>query len=212
MALGFNLRDQLAFYGAYHHNKWNQLIHFIFVPAIMWSALVWLAYSGPVVPLDLPQHLHRLPPVIARAAVPNLAAILVALYWAYYVTLEVFAGLMWGLFIGVPLWLTATAFQAAVPYAWAWALGAHVFSWYMQIHLGHLVLEGRKPALLDSLFQSFALAPLFVWLELLFALGYRKGLQAELNERITKDLSAFKAAKAPLLSSDAQPDAVAGSK
>ena len=61
--------------------------------------------------------------------------------------------------------------------------------------------------------QSFALAPLFVWLELLFALGYRKGLQAELDERITKDIATFRAAKAPLLKSDAQPaDVVAGSK
>ncbi len=37
--------------------------------------------------------------------------------------------------------------------AWLWALGVHVFSWYMQIHPGHAVLEGRKPALLDSLVQ-----------------------------------------------------------
>lgn len=40
-----------------------------------------------------------------------------------------------------------------VPDAWAWALGMHAFSWYMQIHPGHAVLEGRKPALLDSLSQ-----------------------------------------------------------
>lgn len=36
--------------------------------------------------------------------------------------------------------------------AW-WALGVQVFSWYMQIHPGHAILEGRKPALLDSLVQ-----------------------------------------------------------
>jgi hypothetical protein len=37
--------------------------------------------------------------------------------------------------------------------AWNWALLVHVFSWYMQIHPGHAILEGRKPALLDSLGQ-----------------------------------------------------------
>ena len=43
---------------------------------------------------------------------------------------------------------------AQVPAAWQWALGVHVFSWYMQIHPGHALLEGRKPALLDSLVQQ----------------------------------------------------------
>ena len=46
--LNFDLLQQLTFYGAYHSNPWNQLIHFFFVPCILWSLLVWLAYSGPL--------------------------------------------------------------------------------------------------------------------------------------------------------------------
>jgi hypothetical protein len=42
---------------------------------------------------------------------------------------------------------------AQVAQAWKWALLVHVLSWYMQIHPGHAILEGRKPALLDSLVQ-----------------------------------------------------------
>ena len=34
-----------------------------------------------------------------------------------------------------------------------WALGAQVLAWYMQLHPGHKVLEGRRPALLDSFWQ-----------------------------------------------------------
>lgn len=66
--LGFNLNfyDQLSFYGAYHHNKWNQLVHFIFVPLIFWSASVWLAYPGQLVPYDLPGALHSLPAGVAQ--------------------------------------------------------------------------------------------------------------------------------------------------
>lgn len=30
---------QLVFYGSYHNNRWNQLIHLLFVPAIWWTAL-----------------------------------------------------------------------------------------------------------------------------------------------------------------------------
>jgi 2-hydroxy fatty acid dioxygenase len=48
--LNLNLLDQLTFYGSYHSNKWNQIIHFLFVPCIIWSALVWCAYTGPLIP------------------------------------------------------------------------------------------------------------------------------------------------------------------
>eukprot|EP00775_Hariotina_reticulata_P006457 gene6457-6686_t len=79
--------------------------------------------------------------------------------------------------------------------AWKWALLVHVFSWYMQIHPGHAVLEGRKPALLDSLGQAVTLAPLFVWFELLFLLGYRPQLLAQLQQRVNASIAAFKADK-----------------
>lgn len=46
------------------------------------------------------------------------------------------------------------------------------------------------PALCVS--QAFALAPLFVWFELLFALGYRKRLQREVNNRVGKDIAAWR--------------------
>lgn len=45
------------------------------------------------------------------------------------------------------------ATRAQVAKAWQWSLLVQAFSWYMQIHPGHAVLEGRKPALLDSLAQ-----------------------------------------------------------
>ena len=33
--------------GAFHHNKWNQLIHIIFVPLIVWSAMIFLIHLTP---------------------------------------------------------------------------------------------------------------------------------------------------------------------
>lgn len=185
---GFNLNfyDQLSFYGAYHHNKWNQLVHLIFVPLIFWSASVWLSYTGQLVPYDLPGSgiLGSLPSAVAQCAVLNGAFLGVAVYTMFYVGLEPFAGFTWCLSTGIPCWLTATAFSQHVQYAWAYAIGLHILSWWAQIHLGHIMLEHRKPALLDSFFQSLALANLFVWLEFLFFFGYRKDLQARLNARI----------------------------
>jgi hypothetical protein len=59
----FNLLDQLTFYGSYHSNKWNKLIHLIFVPSIVWCCCVKLAYTGQLV---------QLPPAVADA-IPSWA-------------------------------------------------------------------------------------------------------------------------------------------
>ena len=66
MGINLNLMDQLVFYGSYHQHPGNQLIHFFFVPLIMWGSGVLLAYTGPLFGLDLPSHLTFLPPVIAQ--------------------------------------------------------------------------------------------------------------------------------------------------
>ena len=63
----------------------------------------------------------------------------------------------------------------------------------MQIVPGHTVLEKRKPALLDSLVQAFALAPLFVWFEVLFWLGYRPKLHSQLQQRVRASIAAWRA-------------------
>ena len=44
--------EELGFYGSYHQNPWNQLIHFVFIPTIWWSICVFMCYI-PVVPLEL---------------------------------------------------------------------------------------------------------------------------------------------------------------
>lgn len=41
--------------------------------------------------------------------------------------------------------------------------------------------------------QALTLAPLFVWFELLFLLGYRPELYKELQKRVAADIAKFKA-------------------
>ena len=91
---------------------------------------------------------------MCRCAVLNGAFLGVVVYSLFYIGLEQFAGVTWCLSTGIPCWLTATAFSQHVPHAWAYAIGVHVLSWWAQIHLGHMMLEHRKPALLDSFFQA----------------------------------------------------------
>ena len=78
----------------------------------------------------------------------------------------------------------------------------------MQIYFGHTLAEKRRPALLDSFFQSLVLAPLFVWFELLFLLGYRKDLARDVAAGSAENIKAFYSATAPLLGThDATPAA-----
>lgn len=75
-----------------------------------------------------------------------------------------------------------------------YALAVHIASWIAQF-VGHGKFEGRKPALVDNLFQAFFLAPLFVWLELLFMFGYRPDLQQRIEGLVLQDIAKFRESK-----------------
>mmetsp|Transcript_64063 Transcript_64063/g.177011 ORF Transcript_64063/g.177011 Transcript_64063/m.177011 type:complete len:114 (-) Transcript_64063:68-409(-) len=64
------------------------------------------------------------------------------------------------------------------------ALGLHLLSWYMQIHPGHGIYEGTKPALLDSVSQAFSVAPLFAFYEGLWFAGMQQDLKREVVELV----------------------------
>ena len=84
---------------------------------------------------------------------------------------------------------------AAIENAPYYALGIHVFSWLMQFY-GHGAFEKRSPALLDSLVQALTLAPLFVWLELLFVLGYKPAMAKKIDTDAKASIAAWRAGKA----------------
>lgn len=200
LGFNFNLKEQLVFYGSYHANPINQLIHFIFVPALWWTAAVWLCYTPQAFALDLSAHLPACCAKLAQQYLQfNSSFFLAAGYSLYYLLLEPFAGITWAGMVALPLWGLANWFRLSVPTAWAWALGLHLFSWFAQIVFGHQMAEHRRPALLDSFFQSLVLAPLFVWFELLFLLGYRRRLHAEVSAEVQAAIEEWKKHRKPLL-------------
>ena len=70
----------------------------------------------------------------------------------------------------------------------------HVCAWLLQF-VGHYAFEGRAPALLDSLDQAFITAPLFVLLEIVFFLGYRKDFYANCMKQVEANIAEFKRQK-----------------
>ncbi|KAI9749131.1 MAG: hypothetical protein M1815_002745 [Lichina confinis] len=136
------------------------------------------------------------PHALESANLPlNLGTITALLYSTLYVLMEPVAG---GLL--APLILAATAFANHLTYAYGatanyWALAVHLTSWIAQF-VGHGAYEGRAPALLDNLVQAVFLAPFFVWMEILFRLGYRAELKARLDSAVQSEIAKFRQARA----------------
>jgi len=80
----FNVEKQLAFYGAYHSNKVNVLIHILCVPLILWS------FQALIAPLQVPSFFPLYHYTINKYLVldVNWAAVMGIVYLAYYFMLE----------------------------------------------------------------------------------------------------------------------------
>jgi len=187
MSGALDLEKQLCFYGAYHHNPVNIAIHMTCVPLILFTSFL-LCTNSPVL-IPLPSYL----------TVPNLplnaGTIGTILYIAFYILLEPVAGSL-----VAPILLGTTAYSnhltTVAPYTTNYiALGVFLFCWIAQF-LGHGLFEGRAPALFDNLLQALVLAPFFVWMELLFMLGYRPELKGRVDKKVEKEVARVKAEKA----------------
>ncbi|RMZ83461.1 hypothetical protein DV737_g1631, partial [Chaetothyriales sp. CBS 132003] len=166
--------------------KVNIAIHITCVPVILLTAILLCTNTGPLYPLPEYLQVPYLP--------PNLGVIVSLVYAVLYILLEPVAG---GLLSVLLLTGTAYVNHLAGKYGMTanyWALGIHVASWIAQF-IGHGKFEGRAPALLDNLFQAFFLAPLFVWLEILFAFGYRPELRHRVEKMVEQDIANFRSEK-----------------
>ena len=61
-----------------------------------------------------------------------------------------------------------------------------VLFFFSKVHAGHYVFEKRKPALVDSFLEAMLAAPLFVWLEVIFALGFKQDMRTHVEGEAAK--------------------------
>lgn len=158
------LADQMSFYAAYHQDARNKATHFVGVPVIVFSLMIplgWLRVDAGGFPL-------------------SAALVTTAVLFAYYVVLDVPLGLAMGVVFAAMLWAAEPIAAAPLGTGLAWFLALFIGGWALQLW-GH-VYEGRKPALVDNLFQIFV-APVFLAAEVFFALGYKPRLHEEVQRR-----------------------------
>ncbi|HEY7241151.1 MAG TPA: Mpo1-like protein [Burkholderiales bacterium] len=158
------LEEEMAIYAAYHQDARNKATHFVGVPLIMLALLIPLSF-------------HRFE-LIGFSVTP--AMLLAAALLAYYFVLDLALALGMLAVLGALIWLAELIAAGGAARAWAWFGVLFVGGWILQL-VGH-AFEGRRPALVDNLFQIFV-APIFLCAELFFALGYRPRLQAAVHER-----------------------------
>jgi len=161
---GFML-DQAAMYAAYHRDRRNIATHVIGVPAIVLAIVLALQQ----VPLDF-----LLPGLTLAWIVFILAAI-------FYLWMHTLGGFLVGVALLVATWGTQILAETMAPTAF-WSLAAALFvgGWAFQL-IGH-GFEGRRPALTHNLLQVLV-APLFLVLEALFALGQAKDVEQAIAAR-----------------------------
>jgi uncharacterized membrane protein YGL010W len=158
-------RRQLASYAAAHRDWRNKATHFVGIPIIVFALLLALS-------------LWRFE-VQGREWTGSLVVSLVAVVG--WLALDLGLGIVMGL-IMVVAWFAAEALAAALgaPSAvWIAFLVLFVGGWVLQF-LGHYY-EGRRPALLDNIFQAF-IGPMFLVAETMVAMGWRSDLADAMGE------------------------------
>ncbi len=173
-----SLAEQMSVYSAYHRNPVNKAIHFVFVPAIVWTLMIALGLVDvfSVGSLTFTLAHFVLVPLLVWYLLLDFAFGAVAVL--LYSTLLILALLVGTMGAGTALTIAGVL---------------HVFSWAIQF-LGHGVWEKRRPALLDNLFQTLV-APIFVIAEVGFMMGLRKDLEAEVERLMVAHLPEAERAK-----------------
>jgi uncharacterized membrane protein YGL010W len=152
MAASFFQR-QLAMYASYHRDGRNRATHFVGIPLIVFSLFIPLAW----IDFEIGGTSISAGMIVGLAVL----ALWIALDWAIGLAM---------ILVLVPMWYFGERI-AATGLATGWVVFALTFigGWVFQL-VGH-VFEGKRPALMDNLFQAligpmFLMAEIFVWLGL----------------------------------------------
>ena len=152
---------QLAIYASYHRDPRNRATHFIGIPAIVFSILVPLALAR-----------------IDSLGV-SWALVVAALALLGWIALDAIVGLAMAIML-LPMLLVAEWIARTSSVSTVWIVFAIFFvgGWVFQL-VGH-VWEGRRPALVDNIFQAF-IGPMFIMAEVLVMCGVKTELRAAME-------------------------------
>lgn len=156
------MQEQMQAYAGYHHNFWNKFTHFFGVPIVVYSLFVpmgWFRFA----PADIP---------LTGATLFYLST------FVYYCRLDWTVALFQAPITLLILYLADITSRLPFLESLGWFFASFAAGWIIQL-IGHY-FEGKRPALADNILQIFN-APLFLTLEILMFLGFKKELKATLE-------------------------------
>lgn len=164
------LARTMAFYAAYHQHPHNRLTHYFGVPIIVFSLILAASYARfDIAGMDV-----------------SVGMMLVAALALYYLSLDLVIGAAL-VVVAIPtIWLADQVSQMDGGTAAAIGVAAFVGGWAIQL-LGHK-FEGNKPALTANILQIF-MAPLFLMAEGFFAFGFKKNIEAEVDQLVRSGIA-----------------------
>ena len=145
------------FYKKYHKNKINKIIHIFCIPLIVWSLSVFLNSVVFQISLNYMFNLNLFSLNL------TLSSILLSIYLLIYTIIDINCFIPMSIYLFI-IWLSSYLFLQYSSFSFYYALLINLFSWIMQF-IGHGIFEGNRPALMDSIKQSFLMAPLFSYYE-----------------------------------------------
>ena len=159
-----SIEDQMVSYSSYHRDSRNKFTHFFGVPLVVFALFIpmgWFRFA----PLDIPL---------------TMATIFMLFVTVYYLRLDWRLALIQlpfslALYYGADRVAVLPFNESAVIFTISFVSG-----WIIQL-LGHF-FEGKRPALVDNVLQIFN-APLFLAIEALFLLGFRKQLRVQIESK-----------------------------
>jgi len=156
--------EQARFYGQYHQSKATLYTHLAGIPLILFGLMVLLGFVKIIIPDVLST---------------NLAYIATIVLLVYYFRLNWRLSLCLLPIFALMLWISSLiSFAGPTRFAlWVFFI-TFVVGWILQI-TGHLI-EGRKPAFMDSVTQAL-IAPLFLVAEVFFMAGKMPALRDEMH-------------------------------
>jgi 2-hydroxy fatty acid dioxygenase len=195
-----DVRDELGFYWLYHSHPLNQLVHFFFVPTLLWTLGIWMMHAEiAAITISLP--------FVPTHCITH-ATLLMGIAGLAYTTLDPIGGTLYLPFMylmyGSAVWLHEKDQKQSNYSSWVgtkkllqWSGLLHICSWAIQIY-AHVHFEHGRPALLDSFAQSLTIAPLFAFYEGLWLLGINAGLQQETLAQASNMTKEFCTSGAPM--------------
>ncbi|WCJ21313.1 hypothetical protein M5689_003476 [Euphorbia peplus] len=193
----FDLEKLFAFYGSYHSNPVNIVIHMMFVWPILFTAILILYFTPSLFKLTF--SLFGLNDAILLF---NFGFLFTLIYALFYICLDPKAGSFAALLCAL-CWVSSSFLARFLGFSLSWkvVLVTQIVCWAGQI-IGHVVCEKRAPALLDNLTQALVMAPFFVLLEALqifFNYEPYPGFHANVQAKIQTEIREWQENKQKLL-------------